>query len=123
MYSQLQMYQRVQEGTREVKQDELCGIERYPKPELFGELVCPDIHIWAKPFGMMSANNKVIATLKHGQAVEVIGERTKADYTSPVWVKVRWIETHESENDQPAQKVMHGWLSKRFLLKGDAYNG
>jgi hypothetical protein len=84
--------------------DKLTGIERYPKSEAYGKLVCPVIMLW-KEMGQTGVAEAIGGALKHGEEVEVL-ERVK--WMGRTWCKVR----AEGNAARPEQK---GWVLAEFL--------
>lgn len=86
-------------------QDTLCGVERWPASDAFGELVCPVIVLWKQP-GQTTPNAAMVAGgLKHGEVVQVTQKRERAGRT---WYYVESPATDE----RPAQA---GWVTESFL--------
>jgi len=64
-----------------MKTDTLWGIERFPKSQLEGKLVCPKIYLRKAP-GALQVSEKV----KHGTEVEITEE---LEQSGRMWYRVR----------------------------------
>lgn len=84
--------------------DKMYGIERYPKSQALGELVCPVIMLWKK-YGETKTAEAISGALKHGEAVEVL-ERVK-------WMGRTWCRVRAEANE--LRQAQEGWVLVEFL--------
>jgi hypothetical protein len=82
--------------------DTLCGIERYPASDDFGEVVCPVIILWKTP-GAKSESKNVAGALKHVDPVAVTQKKRRMGRD--------WYFVRNEEQDQ------EGWVLAAFLEK------